>query len=92
MVALRPCPPQETTENPGNPPLKKRVTIWVIESLEHLFAASPFPLRAIHSDSGSEFLNAALVRWCESHGVPFTRAEPAGKTIITGSNKKTTLP
>jgi hypothetical protein len=60
-------------------PLRNKAHKWVIESLEHLFATAPFPLRAIHSDSGSEFLNAALVTWCQRHGVAFTRGRTGRK-------------
>ncbi|MGQ9573668.1 MAG: integrase catalytic domain-containing protein [Dehalococcoidia bacterium] len=33
----------------------------------------PFPLRALHTDNGSEFINRTLYSWCRRHGVQFTR-------------------
>jgi len=39
----------------------------------------PFPLRAWHSDNGSEFLNACLFGWCRREGIRFTRGRPYRK-------------
>jgi len=33
----------------------------------------PFPLRAWHSDNGSEFINACLLGWCQRRGIRFPR-------------------
>jgi transposase InsO family protein len=37
------------------------------------------PLRAWHSDNGSEFVNARLLAWCRHEGVQFTRGRPYRK-------------
>jgi hypothetical protein len=39
----------------------------------------PFPLRELHTDNGSEFLNAVLVPWCRREGVQLTRGRPYHK-------------
>jgi len=33
----------------------------------------PFPLRALHTDNGSEFINRTLYSWCSRRGIQFTR-------------------
>jgi hypothetical protein len=33
----------------------------------------PFPLRALHTDNGSEFINRTLYSWCSRQGIQFTR-------------------
>jgi len=33
----------------------------------------PFPLRALHTDNGSEFINRVLVPWCIREKIGFTR-------------------
>ena len=42
-------------------------------------AALPFPLRELHTDNGSEFLNDGLVRWCRTEGIRYTRGRPYNK-------------
>lgn len=39
----------------------------------------PFPIVAIDSDNGSEFINHHLASWCEEHGFGFTRSRPYKK-------------
>ena len=39
----------------------------------------PFRLQGIDSDNGSEFINAHLVRYCQGHGIQFTRGRPYKK-------------
>jgi hypothetical protein len=39
----------------------------------------PFPLRALHTDNGSEFLNHLLYPWCQREGVHLTRGRPYHK-------------
>jgi hypothetical protein len=43
---------------------------WVLEALPDI----PFPLRGLDSDNGSEFINRALLSWCESSRIQFTRS------------------
>src|SRR5438270_1909856 len=51
----------------------------VFAALEQARDRLPFPLLAIDSDNGSEFLNAHLVRWCAHAAVTFTRSRPYWK-------------
>src|SRR5262249_31174278 len=39
----------------------------------------PFALLGIDSDNGSEFINHALLSYCEAQGITFTRARPYRK-------------
>lgn len=39
----------------------------------------PMPLRELHTDNGSEFLNEVLQPWCHREGVHFTRGRPFKK-------------
>jgi Integrase core domain len=39
----------------------------------------PFPLRGIDSDTGSEFINAPLLRYCQDEQLTFTRSRPYKK-------------
>jgi hypothetical protein len=51
----------------------------VLAALGELRSRLPFPLRGIHSDNGSEFINHHLVRYCRSQGIQFTRSRPYKK-------------
>jgi hypothetical protein len=52
---------------------------WVFEALEGIQASLPFPFLGLDSDNGSEFINAALLKWCLSENIQFTRARPNRK-------------
>lgn len=56
------------------------------KSQHHVFAGIdtlrkqfPFPVLGMDSDSGSEFINAHLKRYCEKHKITFTRSRPYKK-------------
>jgi len=51
----------------------------VVEALDDIRHAMPFPLRAIDSDNGSEFINFHLVGYCRDHQIQFTRGRPYKK-------------
>ena len=51
----------------------------VVDALDRLRGALPFPLRGIDTDNGSEFLNEALIGFCKEHGIEFTRSRPFRK-------------
>ena len=48
-------------------------------ALEEMRQVLPFRLQGIDSDNGSEFINAHLVRYCQRHGIQFTRGRPYKK-------------
>jgi hypothetical protein len=51
----------------------------ICAALGELRAALPFPLLGLDSDNGSEFLNAALLRYCREGRITFTRSRPYRK-------------
>jgi hypothetical protein len=51
----------------------------VVAALDTIRRALPFPLRAIDSDNGSEFINAHLLGYCRDHQIQFTRGRPYHK-------------
>jgi hypothetical protein len=48
-------------------------------ALEEMRQTLPFALQGIDSDNGSEFINAHLLRYCQGHGIQFTRGRPYKK-------------
>jgi hypothetical protein len=51
----------------------------VVAALDAIRRSLPFPLRAIDSDNGSEFINYHLVVYCQEHDLVFTRGRPYKK-------------
>src|SRR6266540_5049038 len=51
----------------------------VVDALERLREAMPFPLRGVDTDNGSEFVNDALLAYCANRGIEFTRSRPYRK-------------
>jgi transposase InsO family protein len=48
-------------------------------SLETIRSRLPFKLSGLHPDSGSEFINYNLKRWCDELGIELTRSRPNKK-------------
>jgi hypothetical protein len=51
----------------------ERGIIKAIESVKH---GLPFTLKGLDSDTGSEFVNWHMVKWCKGQGLFFTRSRP----------------
>lgn len=51
----------------------------VITAIDEIKNALPFKLKGMDSDSGSEFVNWHMVRYCEQHQLFFTRSRPDRK-------------
>lgn len=51
----------------------------VVNAVDDIRRNLPFPLHAIDSDNGSEFINHHLYRYCKQHHVQFTRGRPYKK-------------
>jgi hypothetical protein len=51
----------------------------VFKAMTAIRARFPFPLHAIHSDNGSEFINAHMVRYCSTQHLGFTRSRAGRK-------------
>lgn len=45
----------------------------VRQAIQRSGMALPFPLRELHTDNGSEFINQTLNAWCKQHRIRFTR-------------------
>ena len=51
----------------------------VLDALDQVQSALPFPLRGINSDNGSEFINWHVPLWCARHDAQFSRSRPYKK-------------
>lgn len=51
----------------------------VFPQLEKGISLFPFSIVGIHSDSGSEFINAHLFKFCQQNNIAFTRSRPYKK-------------
>ena len=52
---------------------------WTFEALADVRDSLPFSLLGIDSDNGAEFINNALLKWCQKEGIMFTRSRPYRK-------------
>jgi len=57
-------------------PVPSRAQVFVFEALTTVLHDLPFPVLVLHSDNGSEFINNELRRFCDAHGIRFTRSRP----------------
>lgn len=56
-----------------------KAQVHVFAGIERIRRRLPFPLLGIDSDSGSEFINAHLYRYCIKEQITFTRGRPGKK-------------
>jgi transposase InsO family protein len=59
--------------------LKNKAFTWVYRALAEAWQQLPLPVRILHSDNGSEFINHALMQWCTQHGITLTRSRSSKK-------------
>jgi transposase InsO family protein len=59
--------------------LMNKAATWVVKALDKALTALPMGLKGIHFDTSSEFVNKPVVRWCQRHGVDFSRGRPTHK-------------
>jgi len=59
--------------------LQNRAARWVVVALEEIREAVPFLLLHLHPDSGSEFINRNLYRYCKANGIQLSRSRPGRK-------------
>ena len=52
---------------------------WIFQALVDIKSSLPFPLLGFDSDNGAEFINHALIKWCQSEHIQFTRSRPCRK-------------
>lgn len=60
-------------------PLPNKARVWVRKALEEIRGSLPFPLVALGTDTGSEFINHHLLDWCQTHRIAFSRTRPYRK-------------
>ncbi len=53
--------------------------VGVVLAVNEVKSAVPFDLKGLDSDSGSEFVNWHMVRYCDAHDLFFTRSRPDRK-------------
>lgn len=51
----------------------------IVSAIDDVRRQVPFPARGLDSDTGSEFVNWHLVRYCEQYSLSFTRSRPEMK-------------
>jgi hypothetical protein len=54
--------------------VQNRAERWIQAALEEIRQVVPFPLRNLHPDNGSEFINVNLLRCCRSHHLQLSRS------------------
>jgi hypothetical protein len=59
--------------------VRNKAEKWVFDALKDIRKRMPFPLLGIDSDSGSEFINHHLFRYCKKEGIIFTRTRSGRK-------------
>jgi len=59
--------------------LKNKAFAWVYHALNDACLQLPLPVRVLHSDNGSEFINNALMSWCKKQGITLTRSRGSKK-------------
>ncbi|MHA1814206.1 MAG: integrase catalytic domain-containing protein, partial [Candidatus Thorarchaeota archaeon] len=61
--------------------IKNKARVWTLGALEDILDSVPFPVKHLHSDNGSEFINHHTVAFARKHNIPFTRS----RTYLTAS-------
>ena len=59
--------------------LKNKAFQWVYNALNHACSVLPLPVRILHSDNGSEFINNSLMTWCKQKGITLSRSRGSRK-------------
>ena len=54
--------------------VRNKAQKWVFDALKDIRQRRPFPLQGIDSDSGAEFINHHLFRYCQQESITFTRS------------------
>jgi len=56
--------------------------IWTDKALQDIVKTIPVTVRKLHSDNGSEFINAHVQRFCKENEILFTRSRPYKKMML----------
>ena len=62
-----------------NEALRNRSEKSVELAVEAIRVRMPYPIKGLDSDSGAEFINEIMLRYCRTHGIVFTRSRPYKK-------------
>ena len=54
--------------------LRQKTQRCVLEALEDIWDAKPYPILEMHIDNGGEFKNYGFLQWCNKHGLKLTRS------------------
>jgi hypothetical protein len=60
-------------------PLLVREGALVVEAVERIRRELPFAIRGVDTDNGSEFVNEAMLGYCDANRIEFTRSRPHRK-------------
>jgi hypothetical protein len=56
--------------------LQNKAQIWVKKALESVKDTTPLPIKSLHSDNDSAFINEPLQSWCQAQHIAFSRSRP----------------
>jgi hypothetical protein len=59
--------------------IRNNASKWILQAVEELRGAFPFPVTGFDSDNGSEFINHDVVEWVLAQDIAFTRSLPCKK-------------
>lgn len=60
--------------------LKNKAMIWTRRALDDVYCVMPVPIKKLHSDNGSEFINAHVKSFCKERGMVLLAQGRTGRT------------
>lgn len=69
--------------------IKNKAQVWTRQALEDIYDSVPFRITNLHSDNGSEFINAHITGFTEERSIKFTRSREYHKNdapYVEGKN------
>ncbi|GLI52471.1 integrase catalytic domain-containing protein [Thermodesulfovibrio yellowstonii] len=59
--------------------LRNKAMVWTVQALKDIVEKMPVTVEKIHSDNGSEFINAHVKKFCTLNRIDFSRSRPYRK-------------
>jgi hypothetical protein len=59
--------------------VKNRASRWITPALDEMRLAMPFPVKHVHPDNGSEFININVYQYCKAHEIELSRSRAGRK-------------
>ena len=59
--------------------VKNRASRWITDAVNEMRKAMPFPVKHLHPDNGSEFININLYRYCKTNKIGLSRSRAGRK-------------